>query len=148
MTRTSKFLSMSIALNIFLLGSIGGAAFWFARDERMIMAGSLRIAGSELPANERRQFRMRLKAARRSMGDRLAEAREARGQAAALLRQPTVDIAAVTAALEKARTAELAIRSVIEARALDFVATLPQDDRGNLANAMERRGKLRANADD
>lgn len=148
MTRTDTVLSISIALNIFLLGSVGGAAFWYAHGERMIIAGSLRVAGSELPVEERSAFRKSLREARRALAGRQAEAREARAHAVELLRQPTLDATAVAAALDQARSAELAIRSAIETRALDFVKTLPADDRKVLADAIERRGKLRASDED
>ena len=148
MKGTNAILAISIAINIFLLGSIAGAAFWLEHGERMIMAGSLRIVGSELPAGERKAFRRELRDTRRAMADKVIEARAARARAADLLRQPSVDAAALSAALTQARAAELAVRAAVEARAVDFVKALPVEDRQAPADAIVRRGKVRAKDDD
>lgn len=131
-------LIISVLLNLFLAGALIASAVSL-RTGRMINAGSLRIAGAELPVAERRPFRAALREARRSMRPIIMEAREAKGQAAALLRQPTVDQVAVVAALDRARTADMAVRAAVERRAVAYAATLPPTDRAKLADAMARR---------
>ena len=71
----------------------------------------------------------------------IIEARGAKSRAADLLRQPVVDQAAVLAALDQARTADMAVRAAVERRAVAYAATLPAADRAKLADAMTRRAE-------
>lgn len=134
-------LAISVVLNLFLAGALIAGAMSLRGGRRMINAGSLRIAGAELPVEERRPFRAALRDARHSMRQTVVEARVAKAQAAALLRQPTVDQPAVLSALDRARTADMAVRSAVERRAVAYAATLPRADRAKLADAMARRGR-------
>ncbi|WP_241659701.1 periplasmic heavy metal sensor [Sphingomonas glacialis] len=109
--------------------------------DRMINAGSLRIAGSELPVAQRRPFRTALRQARRAMRPSIIAGRAARTEAAALLRQPVINQAAVVAALDRARDADMVVRAAVERRAVGYAATLPPDDRAKLADAMQRRSQ-------
>lgn len=110
----------------------------------MINAGSLRVAGAELPRDERRAFRSALREARQSMMTTIKDGRKAREQAAALLGQPQLNQAALSAALARIRTDDLTVRAGVEERAVAFAATLPPPDRARLAQAMiardERQG--------
>lgn len=141
MRRLPLFLAASVLLNLFLVGAIAGGVIRLRHHRPMIMAGSLRIAGAELPDGERRAFRAAMQAARRSMRPALEESRASREQAAALLRQPTVDQPAVRAALARARVADAQVREAVELRAVAFAATLPPADRARLADAMARRAE-------
>ncbi|TPG40598.1 periplasmic heavy metal sensor [Sphingomonas koreensis] len=132
-------LAVSVILNLFLAGALVAGLVSLHKGGRMINAGSLRVAGAELPVAERRQFRKALREARRSMSPTIAEARRMKAQAAALLRQPTIDQAAVNAALDRARSDDTAIRAAVERQAVSFAATLPASDRAKLADAMTRR---------
>lgn len=73
------------------------------------------------------------------MGPTIAVSRKAEAEAAALLRQDPVDHAAVIAALDRARTADMAVRAAVERRAVAFTAGPPVADRVKLAEAVERR---------
>jgi uncharacterized membrane protein len=139
MNRLRIVLVVSVILNLFLAGALVAGIISVRSGGRMINAGSLRIAGAELPRAERRPFRMALREARRSMRPALIEARAARIEAAALLRRPTIDQPAVVAALDRARSAEVAVRAAVERRAVAYAATLPPADRAKLADAMQRR---------
>lgn len=130
---------VSVALNLFLAGALVAGFVSLRTGSRMINAGSLRIAGAELPKSERRPFRMALREARRSMHRTITQARAAKAEAASLLRQPALDQTAIVAALDRARAADMAVRAVVERRAVAFAATLTPADRAKLADAMQRR---------
>jgi uncharacterized membrane protein len=129
----------SVLLNLFLAGALIAGAVWLQSGPRMIMAGSLKIAGAELPDAERRPFREALRDARRVMRPTIDESRAAKAQAAALLRQPDPDPRAILAALERVRVADAAIRAAVEQRAVAYAVTLPPAARAKLADAMTRR---------
>ena len=130
MGRLRIALVVSIILNLFLAAALVAGIISVRSGDRMINAGSLRIAGAELPRAERRPFRMALREARRSMRPALLEARAARVEAAALLRPTERSTrAAVVAALDRARSAEVAVRAAVERRAVAYAATLPPADR-------------------
>lgn len=134
-------LGVSVLLNLFLIGALAGGAVWLKARHPMIVAGSLRIAGAELPRSERRAFRAALRDTRHSMRPTRLAGRAARDEAAALLRQPSLDQQKLNAALARARAADFAVRAAVEQRAVAFAATLPQADREKLADAMERRAE-------
>jgi len=138
----------SLLLNLFLAGALIAGAVSIRSDGRMINAGSLRIAGAELPAAERKPFRSALRQARRAMRPTIIEARGAKARAAELLRQPVVDQSAMLVALDQARAADTAVRAAVERRAVAYAATLPPADRAKLADAMTRRAeRFHARAD-
>lgn len=128
-----------IILNLFLAGALVAGYASLRTDTRMLNAGSLRIAGAELSAADRRPFRRDLRQARRVMGPTIAVSRKAKAEAAALLRQDPVDHAAVIAALDRARMADMAVRAAVKRRAVPVAAGLPVADRAKLAEAVERR---------
>jgi uncharacterized membrane protein len=133
-SRTLKITcAVSILLNLFLLGAAVGGAAWVRARDPMIGAGPMRIAGSELPRDERRAFRRALHDARRDMRPTAIARRAAREQAATLLRAPVLDQAKLADALARIRAADFAIRTHVEERAIGFAATLPPDARAQLA---------------
>jgi uncharacterized membrane protein len=134
-------LAVSIVLNLFLAGALVAGYVSLRTGGRMINAGSLRIAGSELPAAVRKPFRASLRQVRRSMRPAVVQARAAKAEAASLLRQPVVDQTAVMASLDRARAADMAVRAAVERRAVAYAATLPPGDRAALADAMQRRAE-------
>lgn len=132
-------LAVSLILNLFLAGALVAGIVSVLSGARMINAGSLRVAGAELPMSERRPFRLALREARAAMRPTIVEARAAKAEAAGLLRQPQVDQLAVNSALDKARLADTAVRAAVERRAVAYAATLPAVDRAKLADAMQGR---------
>jgi uncharacterized membrane protein len=144
MNRTRIVLAVSVLLNLFLVGALIAGVLSIRSGERMINAGSLRIAGSELPDAARRPFRATLREARRAMRPTIAQARAARAQAADLLRRPVLDQPALLAALERARIADQAVRAAVEQRAVAYAATLTPTDRARLADALQRRAERSA----
>jgi len=148
MDRFRISLIVSVILNLFLAGALIAGIISLRTGGRMINAGSLRIAGAELPFAERRPFRAALRQARREMRPVIMNARAARAEAAALLRQPTIDQRAVVAALDRARDDDTQVRAAVERRAVTYAATLPPADRAKLADAMQQRAnKVRPAAD-
>ena len=133
-------LAASLILNLFLVGALVAGYLTLRSGGHMIVAGSLRIAGTELPAGERKPFRMALRQTRRAMHPTVVAARAAKAEAAALLRQPIVDQAAVLAALDRARAADMLVRAAVERRAVAYAAGLPPATRAKLADAMTKRG--------
>lgn len=135
--------ALSILVNIFLLGVLAGGAVWLRARHPLLTAGAIRVVGSELPPDERRAFRQALRGARAEMRPTAMAERQARADAAALLRAPTLDQAALAQALARVRAADFAIRAHVETRAIGVAATLPQAERARLADRIERR-KARA----
>ena len=132
-------LAVSILLNLFLAGALIAGYVSLRTGSRMINAGSLRIAGAELPPSVRKPFRAALRETRRSMRPTVVQSRAAKAEAATLLRQPVIDQAAVMAALDRARVADMAVRAAVERRAVAYAAALLPGDRKALADAMQRR---------
>jgi len=139
MTKMRLLLTLSIVFNIFLAGTIAGALVWRNFGHGMIFAGSLRVAGAELPAQQQRAFRIALRQARGEAMETIAKSREAKARAASLLRQADVDEAALFAALEEARTADISTRAAIEKKAAEFALGLSAQDRVRLAEAIDER---------
>ena len=129
----------SVLLNLFLAAALIAGAVALRSRHGMIMAGSLKIAGAELPVEERRSFRAALRDARSAMRPTINESRAAKAKAAALLRQPKLDQPAILAALERVRIADMAVRTAVEQRAVAHAATLSPADRAKLADAIMRR---------
>lgn len=139
MNKLRVALAVSIVLNLFLAAALAAGYVSLHTGSRMINAGSLRIAGAELPVAVRKPFRAALRETRQSMRPTIIQARAAKAQAAVLLRQPVIDQAAVIAALDRARAADMTIRAAVERRAIAYAAALPPADRATLADAMKRR---------
>ncbi|WP_426131261.1 periplasmic heavy metal sensor [Pararhizobium sp. PWRC1-1] len=146
MSTIRLYLMLSVFLNIFLLATVAAGALWLNGEHRMIFAGALRVAGSELPAEARLAFRAALREARKNKGERLVEARQDRLEAARLLREPAVDQAAIIEALAKARAADAIVRAAVEERAVSFASTLSPEQRSKLADAIEQRARRRTEA--
>lgn len=146
MARLRLGLIASIILNLFLAGALVAGYASLRTGRGMLNAGSLRIAGTELPAAERRPFRQALRQARKAMRPTILASRTAKAEAAGLLRQAQVDQAAVLAALDRARAADMAVRAAVERGAVAYASTLPPADRAKLAEAMERRARQGAAA--
>jgi uncharacterized membrane protein len=148
MTKLRVALAASLILNVFLAGALIAGYVSLRTGTRMINAGSFRIAGAKLPVSVRKPFRAALRDVRRSMRRTILQSRAEKAQAAMLLRQPVIDQAAVNAALDRARAADMAVRAAVERRAVSYAADLPLADRAKLADALhERGGKVRPRAE-
>ncbi|TPJ44761.1 periplasmic heavy metal sensor [Mesorhizobium sp. B2-5-13] len=128
----------SVVLNVFLAGALAGGAVWI-RSGKSGQGYSLEAAGGRLPDQERMLFRKALREVRRESRQAILEGQQARREAADLLRQPVVDTAALSAALERARNADIAVRTRLEQRIIEFAAAGSAADRAVLAEGLARR---------
>ena len=139
-------LAASLFVNLFAIGTIAGGLAILARPSVVApraMGRPIRSAAQDLPAAEQSRFQEIMRQTVASSRDLARTARVSRRDAAALFMQPQFDRAAAAALLDRARQADFALRSRLEAAALDFAATLPADERATLAVGLERRGPLR-----
>jgi uncharacterized membrane protein len=128
----------SVVLNVFLAGALAGGAVWI-RSGKSGQGYSLEAAGGRLPDQQRMLFRKALREVRRESRDIILDGQQARREAADLLRQPVLDTAALSAALERARNADITVRTRLEQRIIEFAAAGSADDRGVLAEGLARR---------
>lgn len=144
----------SVALNVFLAGGIAGGAarWWYAEHSGGQHVASattpaapkgLRFAADALRPAQRQVFRIGLRDVRRASAALAQASREGRVEAARLLAEPTLDRAAVDAALARTRAADVALRERIEQHVVDFAATLPPDDRATFVQGLVTQGNLR-----
>ncbi len=130
--------AVSILLNIFLMSAVIGGAAWI-QARRPVGRGSIQVAGAQLPPRQRHVFREALRDARREMQPAIAAGRQAREDAATLLRARTLDPAALMAALARVRAADITVRTHVEERAVAVAATLSPADRETLAEGIVRK---------
>jgi uncharacterized membrane protein len=128
----------SIVLNVFLLGALAGGVVWLELG-KPIPGGSLQAAGEHLPEAQRNAFHQALRSVRRDGRQIILDGQQARREAADLLEQPTLDASALLAALERARTADITMRTKLEQRIVEFAAQSPLEDRRLLAEGLVRR---------
>ncbi|WP_296745408.1 periplasmic heavy metal sensor [Mesorhizobium sp.] len=131
-----RLVAASLVLNVFLIGALAGGAGWLIG--RSNPGYSLESAGGQLPTDDRKAFRQALREVRRESRQIIVDGQQARRDAANLLQQPTLDTAALAAALERARNADVAIRAKLEQRIVEFAASSSLDDRRLLAEGLVR----------
>lgn len=142
-------LIISLVVNVFVIGGLAGAAIMWQRVEtQRPLTGigrpaRLREAAQALSPPNRRALRQAVREAAQSLRPVAEQAREARREAGRLLVQPTFDRAALEAALARARTADIAIRTRLEATVVDAASRLPVEERAALADALDRSGAMR-----
>lgn len=135
----------SLVLNVFVVGGLVGAGvMWKQADVQRPVAGlgrggRLRAAAQDLPQPYRRELRQTVVETMRELRPRIREARAARQEAARLLAEPTLDRAALDAALTRARSADMAVRTGLESSVVRFAGKLPQAERTRLVEALTRQ---------
>lgn len=143
MSTGRNILVASVVLNVFLAGVLAGGAVWITSGKSQ--GYSLEAAGGRLPEQDSTAFRSALRDVRRESRQVVLDGQQARREAADLLRQPALDTAALSAALERARTADITVRSRLEQRIVDFAAASSAEARGVLADGlMKRSGSQRS----
>jgi uncharacterized membrane protein len=146
--RFRAWLLLSVLLNVFLIGGIGGGAWrWWSESARGDRAASvaaadpatsrgLRFAADGLAPAQRQAFRAGLRDVRRASADLARTSREGRAEVARLLAAPGFDRGAVDAALVRTRAADLALRERVEADVVDFASRLTPADREILVKGL------------
>ncbi|MER8809648.1 periplasmic heavy metal sensor [Mesorhizobium australicum] len=138
MSKGRNLVIASVVLNVFLAGALAGGAVWI-RSGKPGQGYSLEAAGSRLPDQERVLFRKALREVRRESRQVILDGQQARREAADLLRQPVLDTTALAAALERARNADIAVRTRLEQRIVEFATAGSAADRAVLADGLARR---------
>ena len=145
MSRLKGWLAISLVLNIFLLGAVGGGFYRWQTRQQVVEPRGLRFAASELSKSRQDQFQFALREMRRDnyrhgVG---RAARDGRADVIAALSAKPFDANALDAAPARTRDADIAVRTRIEAVVSNFAATLTPEERLKLVDALERRGPLR-----
>jgi uncharacterized membrane protein len=129
----------SVVLNVFLAGALAGGVVWLM-SSKPGPGTSLESAGGQLPEEDRTAFRNAMRAVRHDSHQIILDGQQARREAAALLQQPTLDAAALLAALQRTRDADVTVRTRLEQRIVEFAAASSVEDRRLLAEGLVRHG--------
>jgi uncharacterized membrane protein len=133
----------SVVLNVFLAGAFVGGAVWL-RNAKAGAGVSLEAAGRQLPDQDRKAFRQVLRQVRVASRQDILDGQQARQEAAELLQQPVMDKAALSAALERARNADVTVRTRLEQAIVDFAENTSPENRSVLSQALLRHMERRA----
>ena len=139
-------LAISVILNLFALGAVGGAlAVWshVGRHPAAVRGRPLMTAADALPPADGAHYRALMQATLLQNRPLMRTARENRSTAASLFVQPSFDTAAAGAALARARDADFQLRTRFETAVIDFAKDLPQTERAALVQGLARGGPLR-----
>lgn len=135
-SRIKVALAASLALNLFIVGAVAGAAGMQARLSKKVPESSTRgntsalmRAAEVLPEGKREQYHARLKAEGEKAQADFRAARAARVKASALIAAPTYDQARIEALLAQARTHDVSARTRFETAVIEFAATLTPAER-------------------
>lgn len=142
------WLLVSVLLNVFLLGGVGGGLYhWIAMAkpaEAVVNQHGLRQAMFKLPPERRRELRQLLRHNRADSQPLIMAGREARLGVIQQLQAPTLDRERLVSELAKAREADAALRALVDATLAEFAGNLPQDERQKLVEALYSRGQAKA----
>lgn len=136
-------LACSLAVNLFMVGAVAGAAFQRHRTVEMrggpVQGGNpLMRVGESLPDAQRQAFRTQMRQAGLANRPLLETNRAARDKVAEVFAAPTFDAAAASAALAASREAETAARAQLEGAVVQFAQGLSVEDRKILAEGLRR----------
>ena len=137
-------LIVSLVVNVFLLGIIAGSVWHWTHDSSMGFRGGWRMrVAQSLPEAQRQALHQAIHDTVRQQLPDLRQARAARAEAARLFVQPQFDADGINARLDQARASDMALRTALEHRMVQFAATLPQDQRKKMADALKEGGPFR-----
>ena len=132
-------LIVSLVANVFLFGLIAGTVWHWTHDRGMGLRGGWRMRVAEsLPEPQAQQLRDAIHDTVKQTIPTLRQGRAARAEAARLFVQPQFDANAITMRLDQARTSDMTLRANLEHRVVQFAATLPQDQRLKMAEALKQ----------
>lgn len=137
-------LAASLALNLFIVGAVVGAAGMQARHNHRVTpqrppsnTSALMRAADALPEARRAAYVERLNAAGELARKDFVAAREVRTKASDLIGAPVYDRPAVSALLGKAREIDQGTRARFEETVLEYAATLSHDERKVFAERLK-----------
>jgi uncharacterized membrane protein len=139
-------LIVSVALNLFVIGGVAGAALMefrgqagppFGPPRRPMFAMADEMA-ADLTPEHREQWLTTLHEAAVGAGPRLRQSHELRRQAWGRLGADPADVQAVLAELTQARQLELQARGDIDRSVANFASGLPPEERRKLADRLSR----------
>ncbi len=143
MSRNMRLLlTLSILLNVFLIcADVAGWLTWQRRieDGALRQPTQLAIAARSLDPQVHVSLRHFMRAHLAAIRPDFDAARADRLQAAAIASRPNFDRAAVSALLAKARAEEASGHAKADEAVLDFMATMPADQRAKLAEGLKAR---------
>jgi uncharacterized membrane protein len=142
-------LIVSVAVNLFVIGGVAGAALMLFRMHAGLPPGPPRPpmfamaedVGAQLAPEHRQQWMTRLRDAAEAAGPRLRQSHDLRREAWSRLAADPVDVQAVTAELAQARELELQARGDIDRTVVTFAGGLPADERKKIADKLAK-GRL------
>src|SRR4051812_20213789 len=120
---TRILLIVSVALNIFIGSAIAGGSYMWVRSqqaERVAVINWRQAAANALQPADRAAFLLRMRRIARDNAPLVRQAGESRAEAARLFLEPTFDANAAGAALLKARSADLQVRTSLEDAVIAF----------------------------
>ncbi|MBT1262146.1 periplasmic heavy metal sensor [Pseudomonas pergaminensis] len=139
------WLLVSVLLNVFLIGGVGGGWYhWVASAkpvEAVVNQHGLRQAMVKLPPERRKELRALLRQNRADSQPLVMAGREARLGVIKQLEAPTLDRDVLVTELAKAREADMALRALVDSTLAQFAATLPREERQRLVEALYLRGQ-------
>ncbi|SDT36839.1 Uncharacterized membrane protein [Pseudomonas asplenii] len=141
-------LVVSLLLNVFLIGGVGGGLYhWLVNNrpaEAMVNQHGLRLALMQLPEPRRKQLRQLLRQNQANSQPLVMAGREARLDVIHQLEAPTLDRNALLADLGRAREADNSLRVLVDNTLADFAGGLPQEERQKLGKALYQHGQGKA----
>lgn len=145
--RTALF--VSVAVNILLVGVIGGAALSNLRHDRaaaqqaIARAQNIRAVLEAVPPERRAPIREKVVTALREGRPAREEAREARAEVYELTNRPAYDPAAVKSAYARMRAAEAKVAEQLQNTVADAMSDLNVEERRTLLRHLaERRARM------
>ncbi|CAN7445368.1 periplasmic heavy metal sensor [Phenylobacterium sp. LjRoot219] len=134
-------LIVSLAVNLFVLGGLAGAALRGGlRPPEPPPPGPPRLtaAGAALSDPQREAWQAAIRQGAETSRPKLEQARALRREAWRGLSIGPVDVEATLVALNRSRALEMQARSEMDRAVVGFAATLPADDRRKLAEVLSR----------
>ena len=142
--RNPKWLLIaSLGLNIFMFGALAGGAGQYLYShwhETAKQPGAPRFAAEQLSAAQQQEFVETLRDARREARQYGQAAVNGRKNVLRLLAASPLDQAALDAAITSTREADVAFRTHVEQRVVEYAAALTPEERVKFAEGLQKYG--------